>query len=114
MREHILQVLDASLTSVQRMGEAGTSVTFVVADHPEPPVTLLLDRVPPQVSDQSDAEITIELDLEDAGRFLAGTLVLSNALIEGRARARGPIRKYLAVDPILRGLLSTPRSNDAR
>ncbi|WP_354699665.1 hypothetical protein DSM112329_05386 [Paraconexibacter sp. AEG42_29] len=106
MRERVERVLKNEGTAVQRLGEAGTSITFTVAGGTQEPVTLLLDRVPPQLAAGTDSEITVELDAERAQRFMRGELVLSTCLIEGGATARGPIRKYLVVDPILRRLLA--------
>ena len=67
--------------------------------------TLLLDRDPPELSDDGHAEITLELDSEQLEAFARGRLVVANCLMLGTAGYEGPIRKYLAVDPILRHLL---------
>lgn len=106
MRERVERVLEREGSAVQRLGEAGTSITFVVLGGEQEPVTLLLDRVPPQLATAQDSEITVELDADHAQRFMRGQLVLSTCLIEGGASCRGPIRKYLVVDPILRRLLA--------
>jgi hypothetical protein len=106
MRERVQRVLDQDGTAVQRLGEAGTSVTFVDSGGRQEPVTLLLDRVPPQLAAAQHSEITVELDADRAQSFMRGQLVMSTCLIEGGASCRGPIRKYLVVDPILRRLLA--------
>ena len=92
---------------VHRLGSAGTSVTFRVLPSEELSVTLLLDRHPPEVVDGSEpAEITIELDGDQAERFARGELVLPNCILRGEVACRGPVRKYLTLDPILRALLA--------
>lgn len=110
LRAHIERVLALGGPSVQRLGGAGTSITFVVVDDSgadlEEPVTLLLDREPPELCDDDIAEITVELGVQAAREFAAGRLVLATCLMEGHARYHGSIRKYLAVDPILRALLA--------
>jgi len=108
LHARIERVLTARSRSVLRLGAAGTSVTFVIV-HPEGDeshITLLLDREPPVLADGQDAEVMIELDEAGAREFARGRLIMSNHLLEGHGRCRGPVRKYLAVDPILRGLLA--------
>lgn len=92
--------------AVFRLGAAGTSVTFVVPGAHEHSVTLLLDREPPEIGGGVSGEVTIELTGTQAEAFSRGRLVLSIALLDGEAAYSGPVRKYLAVDPILRGLLA--------
>jgi hypothetical protein len=90
---------------VHRLGGAGTSVTFHVAGGES--VTLLLDRRPPVVAPAGEpAESTVHLDAEQARQFARGELVLPNCLLSGTVDARGPIRKYLALDPVMRALLA--------
>ena len=90
-----------------RVSSAGTSVSFTVRGAPTAPVTLLLDRDPPQlVAGEEPAEIAIELDHHQAEQFARGELSLPPRLLEGRVAYRGPVRKYMIVDPVLRALLA--------
>jgi len=98
-------VLDDDLAAL-RLGRSGTSVAFRVGDDAGSSATLLLDRQPPEVRDGSEpAEVIIELTPETAARFLRGELVLGTAIYSGLVTCRGPVRRYLGVDPILRGQL---------
>jgi len=99
---------------VQRLGTAGTSVTFEIADAPKASVTLLLDRQPPAVADgKSPAEITIEMDSELAASFAKGELSLPSLILSGDVSYSGPVRKYLSFDPILRSLLARVNAPEA-
>jgi len=51
------------------------------------------------------AEILIELSAEDSESLARGTLQLPAGLAARQFSYRGPVRKYLAVHPVLRGLL---------
>ena len=106
LRRALLRAIESGEGSraVHRLGSAATSVTFHIEGHGR--VTLLLDRRPPMLTDDEPGEITIELDVDQARRFSAGELVLSNHLLQGTVIAWGPVRKYLAVDPIVRALLT--------
>jgi hypothetical protein len=98
-----------------RLSSANTSVTFTCAGHPGEGVTLLLDRRPPAVVGEDEpAEIGIELTEEQCARFAAGQLVLSTAIVAGLVTYRGPVRKFMAVAPILRGLLTRLRAEQLR
>jgi phospholipid/cholesterol/gamma-HCH transport system ATP-binding protein len=97
---------------VGRLRYAWTSVRFIVADNGGA-ATLLLDRAPPEVTGPEEpAEIEIELSPRDAYRFATGSLPMPGAVIRGAARTRGPVRKYLEVDPILRGVLAKQSDPD--
>ena len=75
-------------------------------------MTLLLDREPPEVvAGVEPAEITIEMDREQAARFAAGELVLPNLILRDEVAWRGPVRKYLSLDPVLRGLLARSKAD---
>ena len=90
-----------------RLSLAATSVTFEVADAPHASATVLLDRMPPVVADASEpAEVTVVLTFEQAERFAEGTISLPPLLLAGEVTYRGPVRKYLMVDSVLRALLS--------
>lgn len=107
LRERLERVLSSGDPRLNRLSAAETSVTFLNLDDRSASATLLLDRQPPIVaSGDEPAEITIELTGEQAIRFARGTFLLPNALIAGETTHRGPVRKYLAVDPVLRGLLA--------
>lgn len=106
LRARLEEVLRLEDPAVLRLGSAGTSIAFVVTDGEPERVTLLLDREPPEISDVESAEITVEMTARRAREFSTGRLVLSTCLIAGEAQYTGPARKYLAVDPILRGLLA--------
>jgi ABC-type transporter Mla maintaining outer membrane lipid asymmetry ATPase subunit MlaF len=89
--------------AVGRLRYARTSVRFVVGGEG---VTLLLDRSPPAVGDADEpAEIEIDLSPEQAMAFARGGISLVEALIRDDVVARGPVRRYMEVDPILRRLL---------
>lgn len=91
---------------VYRLGSAHTSVTYEILGENVAAVTLLLDRHPPVVVDGDEpAEVTIGLTSEQAVRFTRGEMILPNELLAGHVVARGQVRRYLRVDPILRSLL---------
>jgi phospholipid/cholesterol/gamma-HCH transport system ATP-binding protein len=107
----VKQALDAALGSdgATRLRSARTSVAFSTADGQR--VTLLLDGAEPRIGAPGDpTEVELELSAAQAERFVCGALHLPTELARGTVVARGPLRKYLRVDPILRGLL---RSVDA-
>lgn len=106
LREAVERALGLGGRPVLRLGSAGTSVRFVVGGDVGGAVTVLLDRHPPVVVNGGEpAEITIELDVGQAELFAGGRLVLPNCLLRGEVGCRGPVRKYLGFDPILRALL---------
>lgn len=114
LRGSLERAFDLGGRRVHRLGSAKTSVTFEVDGSAERSITLLLDRHPPEIADGAeDAEITIELSGEQADRFARGELVLPNCLLRGEVASRGPVRKYLALDPILRSLLARAHDADA-
>jgi hypothetical protein len=91
-----------------RLSLAGTSVTFNVHGAKPESVTVLLDRDPPVVVDSGEpAEVTIDLSADMADQFSRGAASLGPLLLSGGAAYRGPVRKYLIIDPVLRGLLSS-------
>ena len=90
-----------------RLSIAGTSVSFHVSDEHTESVTLLLDRMPPVIADGSEpAEVTIELNADQAERFSRGSVSLPPLLLADQATYSGPVRKYLMVDAVLRALLA--------
>jgi hypothetical protein len=110
LRERLERALTDVGEASYRLSTARTTVAFVVTDDPASSVTLLLDRDPPCIaSDDEPAEITIELTAAQALRFASAELHLPLALMAGEVTARGPVRKYLARDPVLRALLRRDR-----
>jgi len=106
LRDELADALRADDRAVRRLGRAGTSVAFWVEGDDAASATVLLDRQPPEVVDSAEpAEVTIHLTREDAARFARGELVLPTAIYCGLVTCEGAVRPYLAVDPILRGLL---------
>jgi hypothetical protein len=107
LRTRLERVLATGDARLGRLGTAETSISFQNLDAPEASVTLLLDRQPPDLAGAEEpAEITIALTTQQAARLARGTLSLPSALLGGAVAYRGPVRKYLAVDPVLRGLLA--------
>ena len=102
----IVRALASPDPRIRRLAAAETSVTFVNLDAPDDSVTLLLDRDPPVAAGGHEpAEITIEMSAKQYELFSRGAFSLPAALMAGQASYRGPVRKYLSVDPVLRGLL---------
>jgi len=106
--DHPYTALAAALagnrSEVTRLTYARTSVRFVL---PDSAVTLMLDQRPPRVVDPGGtAEIEIELDDEQTHRLARGQLHLTSEIVAGRVATAGPVRRFLEVEPILRGLLA--------
>lgn len=107
LRDRLTSALGSDDPRIGRLGSAGTSVCFQVLHDPAQSATVLLDRDPPSVlAGDEPAEITIELDEAQAERLARGGLSLPPALLAGHIAYRGPVRKYLMVDPVLRALLA--------
>ena len=99
---------------VHRLGSAHTSVTYEILDEEGAAVTLLLDRHPPVVvGGDEPAEVTISFTRAQAVRFMRGEMILPNELLSGKVGSRGPVRRYLRVDPILRALFERAHEADA-
>ena len=106
LRNALDKALGSGAPSLDRMAYAETSVSFGVAGERER-VTLLVDRRPPKaLSGDEPAEIEIELTPEQGLRFANGLMPMPEAVATGAVSYRGPVRKYLMVDPILRALLA--------
>lgn len=104
LRAALTHALEQGGAGARRLRHALTSVRFVT---PSQSATLLLDRSPPTVTRGDEpAEIEIALTEEQAARFAAGALPMPAAVVRGAVRCRGPVRRYLEVDPILRRLLA--------
>jgi hypothetical protein len=107
LRERLAQVFAGGDPRLRRLSAAETSVTFQIADAPQSSATVLLDRQPPGLAGGDEpAEITIELTARQGVLFATGLLPVPSALLAGELPYRGPVRKYLAVHPVLRGLLA--------
>ena len=107
LRVRLEQVLASGDPRLVRLAAAETSVDFHNVDAPEHSVTLLLDRKPPALAPKPEpAEITIELNAQEHLLFALGRLPLPTSLHAGRIPFRGPVRKYLAVHPVLRAMLA--------
>jgi ABC-type transporter Mla maintaining outer membrane lipid asymmetry ATPase subunit MlaF len=107
VRQALHEVVATESVIVGRLSYARTSVRFNIGS-PENSVTLLLDRRPPALGGADEpAEIEISLSVEQAQRFAAGQLPMSAAIVRGLIGVRGPVRRYMEVDPIVRGLLRT-------
>ncbi|MHB8696147.1 MAG: ABC transporter ATP-binding protein [Solirubrobacteraceae bacterium] len=88
------------------MARARSSVRFAVG-RDRHGVTLLLDRNPPAViAGYEPAEAEVGLSPEQAVAFADGELSLASAVFARAVTTRGPIRRYLEVDPILGALLA--------
>jgi phospholipid/cholesterol/gamma-HCH transport system ATP-binding protein len=104
LHDALTQALSRPSRARARLGAAGTSIAFTADDER---CTLLLDRDPPAVVQGLEpTEIEITLPGETGRAFADGRLPMTGALARGAATARGPVRRYLAVDAILRALLS--------
>jgi hypothetical protein len=112
LRECLHSVMASEDPRLVRLGQAGTSVSFQIQGAPGESVTVLLDRNPPSVEGGDEpAEITIELSREQAAHLARGTLSLPPAMLDGEIPYRGPVRKYLVVDPVLRAMLADVAGN---
>lgn len=112
LRAALARALASDSPAVGRLSYARTSVTFTINDpvtaSDTEQITLLLDRRPAELCRHPQpAEIEITLTPNQATRLANGQLPMPAATINGEINHRGPIRKYLEIDPILRGLLTT-------
>lgn len=105
--QRLLGALDGVLARgggpVARLRRADTSVAFHLGGSET--ITCLLDRSPIEVHTNAPAEIDIEIPLHLIGAFVQGRLPMTAMVIEEAVRTRGPVRRYLRIDPILRNLL---------
>jgi hypothetical protein len=94
----------------RRLAWANTTVEVRLADDPHLAVTLLLDRTPPEVVDGgANAETRLLIASVDLDRLWSKEFQLGMAIVRGRVRVSGPVRKFLRVLPILRPLAATYR-----
>jgi phospholipid/cholesterol/gamma-HCH transport system ATP-binding protein len=112
LRAALARALDCGDPIVDRLSYAHASVGFQITGEDDR-VTLLLDQRPPELGDSGDpAEIGIELTPEQAFQFANGRLPMPAAVATNAVNHRGPVRKYLEVDPILRRLLGADGATD--
>jgi len=100
------QALESGRRSVPRLVHAATTVAFRVTDRPEESFSIRLDRRPCAVVDLEPSEIELTLTAEQAEQAATGALSLVSAVLGGDVAYRGPVRRYLEVEPILRGILA--------
>jgi phospholipid/cholesterol/gamma-HCH transport system ATP-binding protein len=113
--ERVLESFAASIESAaddpeisRRLALADTRVEVILADEPDLSLILLLDRTPIELrrggGGEDDAEVKLEIASFDLAHLLSGEFKLAMAIARGRARASGPVRKFLTIVPILRSL----------
>jgi phospholipid/cholesterol/gamma-HCH transport system ATP-binding protein len=91
-----------------RLALAGTTIHIELADEPDLATTLQLDRDPIEVvAGNTPAEIDMALSSVDLERLWSRDFNLAMAIARGRVRVSGPVRKFLRVMPIVRGLAPT-------
>jgi phospholipid/cholesterol/gamma-HCH transport system ATP-binding protein len=92
------------VAAVSRLQHAHASVRF---DTGGDAVTVRLDRAVPEVANgDAAADIAIELTDAQTTALAQGHLPLTAAIVSGAVTYAGPVRQYLEVEPILRGLLA--------
>lgn len=108
--------LEAGLAREPDLGErlafAETTVCLRAGEHAA--VTLLLDRIPPEVRlGEEPAEIGVDLSPESLAQLANGELLLPLTLLAGQGSHRGPVRRLLALSPILCSLLAAGAARKA-
>lgn len=99
------RVFASDRPAIQRLVHVPTTVAFRVDGRPEQSFTMRVDRRPCEVVDVEPSEIEIVLSAVQAGRAATGALSLTAAILAGDVEVRGPVRKYLEIEPIIRGAL---------
>jgi hypothetical protein len=102
LRDRLARLIADDGDTTRRLAKAHTSVRFQVTNDASASVTLLLDRFPPQLTDDPEAEATLELTADQCERLARGELVLANCLMAESVGHHGQVRKYLSVDAIVR------------
>jgi phospholipid/cholesterol/gamma-HCH transport system ATP-binding protein len=106
LRAAVARALESPEPVVGRLVYAKTSVRLAVGESDGPGVTLELNGDKPALGhDQADTAIEIVLGPDDAGDVAIGRLSILQLIAAGRATARGPVRRFLEIDPMLRRLL---------
>jgi len=107
------QAFASGRRSVPRLVHAGTTVAFHVDGRPEESFSVRLDRRPCEVVDLEPSEVELFLSPEQAHEAAQGSLSLVGAVLSGAVEHRGPVRRYLEVEPIIRGILAEEAGNDS-
>jgi phospholipid/cholesterol/gamma-HCH transport system ATP-binding protein len=113
LAETLLRALDGDPTAHEHLLDAGCAVQFRVLGSEE---TAILDLTGPQVqvTDHGiEPDVMFELSPVQAGRFVVGQMPLGASVLDGHVAARGPVRDYLTVDPILQRLLRDQSPDNA-
>jgi phospholipid/cholesterol/gamma-HCH transport system ATP-binding protein len=105
LADMIEAALEADPATPLRLRYANTTVCFRVDDEPDA-CTLVLNADRPRVERGGSGEVEIRFTAAQADAFASGRFLLTTAVSRGDVIVRGPVRQYLEVDPILRGLLS--------
>jgi phospholipid/cholesterol/gamma-HCH transport system ATP-binding protein len=100
------RVFASGRASIARLVHVPTTVAFRIDGRPEESFTIRLDRRPCEVVDLEPAEIELVLSHEQAQRASTGSLSLVAAILAGEVRHSGPVRRYMEVEPIIRGALA--------
>ncbi len=112
LRNALTRAVADGSPAARRLSYARTSVAFRVDGSPSPAV-LLLDRRPAMVGGAEEpAEVELQLTAAQAVSLAAGQFSLPAAILRGEVTARGPVRRYLEVDPILQRLLANHHQDD--
>jgi ABC-type transporter Mla maintaining outer membrane lipid asymmetry ATPase subunit MlaF len=105
LRTELERALERDPLLSRRLGRARTSVRFGIEGSAEGP-TVLLDRDPLAVREGGEpAEIEITLSARQAVSLARGELPIAAAAFAGLIEYRGPVRKFLEIDPILQRLV---------
>lgn len=88
----------------ERLIRAGTTVHVHLGE--DAGVTLRLDRMPIEVVAEISGRAEVEVWCSPAGwaEYMRGTRRLAMAIMHQEAEFSGPVRKFLAITPILRSL----------
>jgi phospholipid/cholesterol/gamma-HCH transport system ATP-binding protein len=106
LTERLKRALDATTGVHDYLAEAQTIVRFAMHDLPEQGVTVSLTPGFIGVCEPAAVpDVRIELSPGAVEEFAGGALPVGVAIAEGRAQLAGDGRRYLEVDPIIRGLL---------
>ncbi len=101
----VVELAVARPRAADRLRAAGTSVAITAAGAPDAGVTLRLDRPTPTVERGADARAEVSLRLrDDEPDLLARSPHLAMRIAAGEVVARGPVRRFLRVVPVLRAV----------
>jgi phospholipid/cholesterol/gamma-HCH transport system ATP-binding protein len=107
LRGRLAQALTQDPRRARRLGRAATSVALDVRedDGSTTRLSLLLERPPELLPDPEPGEVTVELTAAQALAFAGGELSLPPEALVGAVGCSGPVRRFMAVEPVLRSLL---------